>query len=185
MKASRKIRIREQTMCNINKEEARLILSSFSRALDLLDCYDHDCLERPRGNSPTYRLSYEECMELISNMRFASDSELFGKEKDDSFRGSIGNIYQTFGGKELYPSLEEKAATLLYLVTKNHSFLDGNKRIAATVFLYFLHKNERLFKNGEKLISDAALAALTLMIANSRPEEKDQMISIVINCIII
>ena len=170
-------------MTNVSKEEVELILSSFRRALDLLDCYDHDCLQRPKGNAPTYRLGYEECMALIGQMRFSSDSDLFGKEKDDSFRGSIGNIYQTFGGEELYPSFEEKAATLLYLVTKNHSFLDGNKRIAATVFLYFLHKNNRLFINGEKLISDAALAALTLMIANSRPEEKVQMISIVINCI--
>ena len=171
-------------MCKVEKDELDLILSSYEAALDLLDCYDHDCLKRKAGRSAAYVLSYEECAELISKMRFSHDSDLFGKEKDDSFRGSIGNIYQTFGGKELYPTLEEKAATLLYLVTKNHSFLDGNKRIAATVFIYFLHKNNRLFTDsGEKLISDAALAALTLMIASSRPEEKEQMISIVINCI--
>ena len=171
-------------MINRN-DEVSALLSAYSKALDLLDDYDHDCLRRPLGKAPTYRLTYEECTEVIASMRFAGDSDLFGREKDDSFRGSIGNVYQTFGGSELYPTLEEKAANLLYLVVKNHSFLDGNKRIAAAMFLYFLSKNHRLFtEEGEKRISDAALAALTLMIAHSRPEEKEQMISIVINCIV-
>ena len=116
-------------------------------------------------------------------MRFGDESNLFGREKDDSFRSSIGNIYQTFGGRDVYESLEEKAANLLYFVTKNHSFYDGNKRIAATMFLYFLNKNEALFCDGKKRVEDSALVALTIMIAESRPEEKEMMISVVMNCI--
>jgi death-on-curing family protein len=116
-------------------------------------------------------------------MRFGAESDLFGREKDDSFRGSIGNIYQSFAGKDLYSSLEEKAAHLLYFVTKNHSFLDGNKRIAATMFLYFLDKNGVLFMNDQKLIDDYTLVALTIMIAESKPEEKEMMITVIMNCI--
>ena len=131
----------------------------------------------------TYTLDYEACMQVISQMRFGNESELFGREKDDSFRGSIGNIYQSFGGQELYPSLEEKAAHLLYFVTKNHSFLDGNKRIAAAMFLYFLDKNGVLFVDGKKLIENHTLVALTIMIAESKPIEKDMMITVIINCL--
>lgn len=122
-------------------------------------------------------------MDLIRNMRFGDESDLFGREKDASFKGSIGNIYQTFGGQDVYASLEEKAANLLYFVTKNHSFYDGNKRIAATMFLYFLDKNEALFYDGKKRIEDSTLVALTIMIAESRAEEKEMMISVVMNCI--
>ena len=107
---------------------------------------------------------------------------MFGHEKDDSFKGSIGAIYQSFGGEDLYPTLEEKAANLLYFVTKNHSFSDGNKRIAATMFLYFLDKNGALIRDGEKTIDDHTLVALTIMIAESRPEEKEMMISVIMNC---
>ena len=137
-----------------------------------------------KGNRATYVLSYEECMEVIHSMRFGDESDLFGREKDDSFKGSIGNIYQSFGGIEIYESLEEKAANLLYFVTKNHSFFDGNKRIAATMFLYFLDKNEALFADGKKKIADATLVALTIMIAESRPEEKEMMINVVMNCML-
>lgn len=115
-------------------------------------------------------------------MRFKESSNLFGHEKDDSFKGSIGAIYQSFGGEDLYPSLEEKAANLLYFVTKNHSFSDGNKRIAATMYLYFLDKNGVLFQDGRKLIDDHTLVALTIMIAESNPEEKEMMISVIMNC---
>lgn len=110
--------------------------------------------------------------------------ELFGREKDDSFKGSIGNSYQSFGGVDIYESLEEKAANLLYFVTKNHSFFDGNKRIAATMFLYFLDKNAALFVDGKKKIEDSTLVALTIMIAESRPEEKEMMVSVVMNCML-
>ncbi len=116
-------------------------------------------------------------------MKFGNVSVLFGKEKDDSFKGSIGSIYQSFGGNDVYSSLEEKAANLLYFVTKNHSFVDGNKRIAATMFLYFLDKNGVLFVDKKKLIDDHTLVALTIMIAESNPDEKEMMISIVMNCI--
>ena len=116
-------------------------------------------------------------------MRFGKESDLFGKEKDDSFRGSIGNIYQSFSGQDVYPSLEEKAAHLLYFITKNHSFLDGNKRIAAALFLYFLDKNGVLFIGGKKLIDDYTLVALTIMIAESRPEEMEMMITVTMNCL--
>ncbi len=108
---------------------------------------------------------------------------MFGKEKDDSFKGSIGNIYQSFGGQEIYPTLEEKAAHLLYFITKNHSFFDGNKRIAAALFLYFLDKNGVLFMDEKKLIDDHTLVALTIMIAESRPEEMDMMITVILNCL--
>ena len=116
-------------------------------------------------------------------MTFVSDSNLFGNEKDDSFKGSIGAIYQSFDGKDLYPSLEEKAANLLYFVTKNHSFSDGNKRIAATMFLYFLDKNGALFVEGSKRIADFTLVALTIMIAESKPEEKEMMVNVIMNCL--
>lgn len=116
-------------------------------------------------------------------MRFGAESDLFGKEKDDSFRGSIGNIYQSFDGQEFYPTLEEKAAHLLYFVTKNHSFYDGNKRIAATMFLYFLDKNGVLFMDTQKLIDDYTLVALTIMIAESRPDEMEMMITVIMNCL--
>ena len=116
-------------------------------------------------------------------MKFGNESAIFGNEKDDSFKGSIGNIYQSFGGQDVYPSLEEKAANLLYFVTKNHSFSDGNKRIAAAMFLYFLDKNGVLFVDGKKMIADHTLVALTIMIAESKPEEKEMMISVIMNCI--
>ena len=126
----------------------------------------------------------EECRRVIDQMRFGNESDLFGREKDDSFKGSIGNIYQSFGGQEVYPSLEEKAANLLYFVTKNHSFLDGNKRIAATMFLYFLDRNGMLYDtDGNKTLDDHTLVALTIMIAESRPEEKEMMVSVIMNCI--
>ncbi len=168
-----------------NMLEARQILDvveSYATALDLLDDYDHQCIPKPKGNEATYVITYEECRELIDNMKFAADSDLFGNEKDDSFKASIAAIYQTFFGEDVYPSLEEKAANLLYFVTKNHSFSDGNKRIAAAVFLYFLDKNEILFnENGDKIIADYTLVAITLMIAESRAEEKEAMVSLIMN----
>ena len=170
-----------------NESDSRQVLSvieKYSSALDLLDAYDHQNMTRPEGNRATYVLSYEECMDVIQSMRFGDESDLFGKEKDDSFKGSIGNIYQSFGEIEIYESLEEKAANLLYFVTKNHSFFDGNKRIAATMFLYFLDKNKALFIDGQKKIEDATLVALTIMIAESRPEEKEMMISVIMNCMV-
>lgn len=157
------------------------VIDQYAAALNLLDDYDHQRLTKPDGKKEVYRISYQECVDLISKMRFSAESDLFGREKDDSFKGSIGNIYQTFGGEEVYPSIEEKAANLLYFITKNHSFVDGNKRIAAAVFLYFLEKNNLLFINGRKVIEDHTLVAIIVMIAESRPEEKETMVKLVMN----
>ncbi|WP_337425284.1 virulence protein RhuM/Fic/DOC family protein [Alitiscatomonas sp.] len=178
------IRIMKRTENELDSRQVLSVIEKYSSALDLLDSYDHQSMTRPEGNRATYVLTYEECMDVIQSMRFGDESDLFGKEKDDSFKGSIGNIYQSFGGIDIYESLEEKAANLLYLVTKNHSFFDGNKRIAATMFLYFLDKNEVLFIDGQKKIEDATLVALTIMIAESRPEEKEMMISVIMNCML-
>ena len=177
------VRLLKRTESSLDAKQVLTVVEKYSTALDLLDSYDHQTLKRPKGNASTYVLTYEECRKVIDSMRFGTESDLFGLEKDDSFKGSIGNIYQSFAGEEIYPSLEEKAANLLYFVTKNHSFVDGNKRIAATMFLYFLDKNGILFANGEKLIDDHTLVALTIMIAESRPEEKEIMIDVIMNCI--
>ena len=176
------IRVMKRTENVLDSKQVLSVIESYNEALELLDAYDHQTLTRPKGNKATYILAYEECMEVIRSMRFDAESDLFGREKDDSFKGSIGNIYQSFGDTDVYASLEEKAANLLYFVTKNHSFFDGNKRIAATMFLYFLDKNQALFFEGRKRIEDAALVALTIMIAESRPEEKEMMVSVVMNC---
>lgn len=178
------IRIMKWTEDELDSKQVLSVIEKYSNALDLLDSYDHQNMTRPKGNRATYVLSYEECMEVIQSMRFGDESDLFGREKDDSFKGSIGNIYQSFGGVDIYESLEEKAANLLYFVTKNHSFFDGNKRIAATMFLYFLDKNAALFVDGKKKIEDSTLVALTIMIAESRPEEKEMMVSVVMNCML-
>ena len=177
------IQIMKRTQNSLDSRQVLNVIQKYNEALELLDSYDHQTMVRPKGNKATYELTYDECMEVISHMRFGDESDLFGREKDDSFSGSIGNIYQSFAGQDLYPSLEEKAAHLLYFVTKNHSFLDGNKRIAATMFLYFLDKNGVLFINDEKLIDDHTLVALTIMIAESKPEEKDMMITVIMNCL--
>jgi len=177
------IRIMKRTEDALDSKQILSVVERYSDTLDLLDAYDHQTLKRPKGNEATYVLAYEECMEVIKQMRFGDESDLFGKEKDDSFKGSLGNIYQTYGGKEVYESLEEKAANLLYFVTKNHSFYDGNKRIAATMFLHFLDKNDALIIDGRQRIDNMALVALTIMIAESRADEKEVMISVVINCL--
>lgn len=177
------IRIMRRTENSLDSKQILTVIEKYNEALELLDSYDHQTMKRPKGNKTAYMLTYEECRKVISDMQFENKSGLFGKEKDDSFRGSIGNIYQSFDEKELYPSMEEKAAHLLYFITKNHSFYDGNKRIAATIFLYFLDKNGVLFQDGKKLIDDHTLVALTIMIAESQPSEMEMMITVVMNCI--
>ena len=176
--------IRIMKRANENQIEGKQILDvieKYTLALDLLDDYDHQKIEKPKGNTATYTLTYEECRKVIDGMKFGSESELFGNEKDDSFKSSINAIYQTFGGQDVYPTLEEKAANLLYLITKNHSFSDGNKRIAAALFLYFLDKNNALFIDGKKIIDDYTLVAVTIMTAESKPDEKDTMIKLIMN----
>lgn len=157
------------------------VVEQYMTAMNMLDDYDHRRLKKPEGTIATYILDYKECKRLISQMQFTAESNLFGNEKDDSFKGSIGNIYQSFNGKDVYPSAEEKAANLLYFITKNHSFSDGNKRIAAAIFLYFLEKNGMLYRDGLKVIADHTLVAITVMIAESKPEEKDTMVKLVMN----
>lgn len=178
------VRLMKRTQDSLDSRQVLSVIESYSTALDLLDDYDHQTMKRPKGSDAAYVLTYEECLKVIDSMRFKSESELFGQEKDGSFQGSIGNIYQSFGGQEIYPTLQEKAANLLYFVTKNHSFWDGNKRIAATMFLYFLDRNGILYdESGLKRLDDHTLVALTIMIAESRPEEKEMMISVIMNCI--
>ena len=163
------------------------VVVDYTYALDTLDNYDYErlCIERTTSPETPFRATYENAMAEIRRLhdKFGG-SQWFGNEKDDSFKSSIGQIYQTFGGEELYPSVEEKAAMLLYLVTKNHSFSDGNKRIAATLFLWFLNNNGILYRpDGTKRLADNTLVALTLMIAESRTEEKDVMVKVVVNLI--
>ena len=162
------------------------VVTDYTYALDTLDNYDYQRLTIEKTTKEEhFHATYENAMAEINQLREKfGGSVLFGNEKDDSFKSSIGQIYQTFGGVDLYPSVEEKAAMLLYLVTKNHSFSDGNKRIAATLFLWFLNNNGILYReDGSKRLADNTLVALTLMIAESKPEEKDVMVKVVVNLI--
>ncbi len=159
------------------------VIANYATALDLLDDYDHQRLELPtHGSTEVIKINYEEAKKAITELGKQTKFEgLFGKEKDDSFKGSLENIYQTFDGKDLYKTTQEKAAHLLYFVVKNHSFTDGNKRIAAFIFVWFLERNNLLYtKQGEKIVSDSTLVAVTLMIAQSHPNDKDMMIKVVV-----
>ena len=182
---SRTLQHREQEN-TIETQDLLDVVVDYTYALDTLDNYDYERLTIDQTTKvASFHATYENAMEQIQRLRdkFGA-SVLFGNEKDDSFKSSIGQIYQTFGGEELYPSVEEKAAMLLYLVTKNHSFSDGNKRIAATLFLWFLNNNKILYNSdGSKRIADSTLVALTLMIAESKTEEKDVMVKVIVNLI--
>lgn len=154
-------------------------LKAYQRGFKILDDYDHHQLEVPQGQKDTYVLHYDECMKLIHNTMFENKGDLFSIERDDSFRSSISTIYQSFGDIDLYPTLEDKASALLYFIVKNHSFIDGNKRIGATIFLYFLNMNNALYKNGMERINNDALATLTILVASSRPEDKEIMMQLI------
>ena len=178
--------INYKTLSNDESVGLLKLISDYAYALDILDQYDFQNLQiKDTSGKEIYQLTYSEAIRQILIVKKAyGNSSLFGLEKDDSFKSSVATIFQTFNGIDLYPSIEEKAANLLYFITKNHSFSDGNKRIAAFLFLYFLERNGILFdKNGNKRIADNALVALTLMIAVSKPEEKDIMIKIIVNLI--
>lgn len=166
---------------DLGSREILDIVESYIDVFKLLDEYDRESIDRPKGQTGIYTLEYELCMNLISQMRGRFVSDLFGLEKDESFRSSISVINQSFGGQDLYPSVQEKAANLLYLIIKNHSFLDGNKRIGCSLFLYYLDRNGLLFRGLDKRIADSTLVAVALMIAESRPEEKESMVSLVMN----
>lgn len=170
-------------IAEIEADEVLRVVNEYSKALELLDKYDHQCITAPEGSKCTYWLKYDECMRLIKNMEFNASSEIFGLEKEPGKLESIlSAIYQTAFGQEVYQTLEEKAANLLYFVVKDHPFNDGCKRIAAALFLYFLDRNGALFnKEGRKIISNSALVAITLMLAESKPEEKPLMINLILN----
>ena len=159
------------------------VINRYTEALDLLDDYDHQCLVRQKGNNGYVQLSYEECKEIINSMKFGLSSDVFGTEKTEgTLEGILGSVYQAIFGEDVYPTVEEKAATLLYFLVKDHPFNDGCKRIGATLFLAFLQKNGLLFNpSGKKVLSNGALVAITLMIAESRPDEKDIMVTLVMN----
>lgn len=168
----------------LDVEEADILkaVNEYTDALLLLDQYDHQTLKKPSGKMPTYRITYDECVTMVNNMRDSFNTDVFGIEKEaGKVKGIIAAIYQSAFGYDAYPSLEEKAAYLLYFMIKDHPYADGCKRIAASLFLEFLDRNNALFVNGEKKISDSALVAITLMIAESRPEEKDVMVTLVMN----
>jgi len=159
---------------DLDAEKVLDVVKRYSIALEMLDDYDHQTITKPKiSSSEVYRLTYEECRNLISKMSYSETSDIFGKEKGKGLlKGIIDSIYQSAFGEEAYPSIEEKAANLLYFIIKDHPFVDGCKRIAATTFLYFLDMNQILYKNNKKILSDSTLVALTLLIAESKPQEK-------------
>lgn len=167
---------------NIEEKEVLNVVEAYSNALTLLDDYDHGTIPKPDGIASVYKLTYEECREMIDSMKYGNDSDVFGVEKElGKLNGIIAAVYQNVFETELYPSIEEKAANLLYFLIKDHPFVDGCKRIGASIFLEFLNKNKHLIINGKQIISDSALVAITLMIAESRPEEKETMVNLVMN----
>lgn len=173
-------RIDEKIEGNDAKEILRVI-GDYSKALDLLDDYDHRTLKKIDGNIDERKIEYSECIEVINKLRFNEESTLFAIERDKGLESIIGNIYQSFAGQDIYKSIEEKGANFLYLIVKNHVFADGNKRIAATLFIYFLNFYGILYKDGKQTIDNNTLTALTLLIAESNPKEKDVIIDLVMN----
>ena len=162
-------------------KEILKVIGEYSKALDLLDDYDHKTLKKIEGNIDKRKIKYEDCINIINKLRFNEESTLFAVERDKGLESIIGNIYQSFDGQDIYKSIEEKGANFLYLIVKNHVFADGNKRIAATLFIYFLNFYEILYKNERQVIDNNTLAALTLLIAESNPKEKDVIIDLVMN----
>ncbi len=173
-------RIDERLEGNDAKEILKVI-GNYSKALELLDEYDHRTLKKVEGNIDERKINYKQCIEIINKLRFNEESTLFAVERDKGLESIIGNIYQSFGGQDIYKSIEEKGANFLYLIVKNHVFADGNKRIAATLFIYFLNFYDILYKDGKQTIDNNTLAALTLLIAESNPKEKEVIIDLVMN----
>ena len=178
------IDIANRTNENISGDEAKdiiKIIDEYTKALDLLDDYDHFRLKKTKGVYNNIVITYDECLEIINKLKFNSDSKLFALERDNNFQSIIKDIYQSFDGKDLYYTREEKCAELLYLTVKNHAFIDGNKRIAATMFIYFLQRYNILYKDSKQVIDNNTLAAITILIAESNPKEKNIMIDLVMN----
>ncbi|MBQ2946622.1 MAG: virulence protein RhuM/Fic/DOC family protein [Bacilli bacterium] len=162
-------------------KEILKVIGDYSKALDLLDNYDHKDITKVKGSISDKKITYKECIEIINKLRFNSDSKLFALERDKGLESIIGDIYQTFDKKDVYKSIEEKACNFLYMIIKNHVFIDGNKRIGATLFIYFLQFYNILYKNGKQVIDNNTLVALTLLIAQSNPKEKELIIDLVMN----
>ena len=168
-------------MENNDAQEILKIIGDYSKALDLLDDYDHGTMKKVNGNKNNLVITYEECMEVIQKLRFHEDSDLFALERNHQFQSIIQDIYMSFDGKDVYTTVQEKCANVLYLTVKNHAFIDGNKRIAATIFIYFLQRYDLLYKENKKIIDNNALASITLLIAQSSPKEKELMVDLILN----
>lgn len=171
----------DQRLEDSDAKEILRVIGGYSKALNLLDDYDHRTLKKIKGSNDDRQIEYKECIEVINQLRFKEESSLFAVERDKGLEAIIGNIYQGFGGQDIYPSIEEKGANFLYLIVKNHVFADGNKRIAATLFIYFLNYYGILYKDCVQIIDNNTLAALTLLIAESNPKEKDVLIDLIMN----
>ncbi len=171
----------EERLENNDAKEILKVIGDYSKALDLLDDYDHRTLKKIKGNVDERKIQYQDCIDVINKLRFNEESTLFAVERDKGLESIIGNIYQSFAGQDIYESIEEKAANFLYLTVKNHVFADGNKRIAATLFIYFLNFYGILYKDGKQTIDNNTLTALTLLIAESNPKEKEVLIDLVMN----
>lgn len=170
---------------NIDKEELAKVINEYTRALDLLDNYDHQTLVKPKGQAPLYVTTYQEAREIIDSMKFNDMSDVFGVEKEQGkLNGIIEQVYQNVFGQELYPSIEEKAAHLLYFLVKDHPFADGCKRIAATLFINFLFKNNHLYRNNKQIVSNEALVAITILTAESNPQEMDIIVKLIMNLLV-
>ena len=171
----------DQELQNNEAKDIIKVINSYSNALNLLDDYDHRNVSKPKGTSSSNMIKYEDCMNIIDKLKYNSDSNLFALERNKGLKAIIGNIYGTFDGQDVYPTTEEKAANFLYLITKNHTFIDGNKRIAATLFIYFLEFYNILYKDDKQIIDNNTLVAITLLIAESNPKEKNILIDLVMN----
>ena len=170
---------------NIDREELTKVINEYTRALDLLDNYDHQTLEKPKGAKTEYVMTYQEAREIIDSMKFNDMSSVFGVEKEQGkLNGIIEQVYQNVFGQELYPSVEEKAAHLLYFLVKDHPFADGCKRIAATLFINFLYKNNHLYRSNKQIISNEALVAITILTAESNPSEMDIIVKLIMNLLV-
>ena len=171
----------EQKLNGDEAQEIIRVINNYSNALNLLDDYDHKTVSKPKGTNSDNKINYTDCMNIVNKLRVNSDSDLFALERDKGLESIIGNIYGSFNGQDVYPSIEEKAANFLYLITKDHTFIDGNKRIAATLFIYFLEFYNILYKDGKQVIDNNTLVAITLLIAQSNPKEKDILIDLIMN----
>ena len=174
----------DEKLENNDAKEILKVIGSYSKALDLLDDYDHRTLLKPKGNNSKKQIKYKDCLEIINKLRFNEESDIFAIERNKGLEAIIGNIYQTFDNNDVYQSIEEKASNFLYMIVKNHVFIDGNKRIAATLFIYFLNYYDILYKDGKQIIDNNTLTALTLLIAESNPKEKEVIIDLIMNFLI-